>query len=159
MAKTKYKGYNPADTAQQQENIRKAKGNPNKNIHHKKNGSNYGGYASAVKKQEERRARTEKKRESIFDMNRTQRIVFGVLITLAVAGMILTYTVFKDSPAAPVIPSLTLGLMSGFLAYIGYTNRAKRSTTFQTILMVVLAILGVVYTTTGVIGLINLLNG
>ena len=27
----------------QQEAIRKAKGNPNKNIHHKKNNSNYGG--------------------------------------------------------------------------------------------------------------------
>ena len=105
MAKTKYKGYNPADTAQQQENIRKAKGNPNKNVHRKKNGSNYGGYASAARKESERKAQAERKRETVFDMNRTQGIIFGVLITLAVAGMILTYTVFKDSPAAPVIPS------------------------------------------------------
>ena len=34
----------PMDSyTRQQEAIRKAKGNPNKNIHHKKNNSNYGG--------------------------------------------------------------------------------------------------------------------
>lgn len=159
MAKTKYKGYNPADFTQQQENIRKAKGNPNKNVHRKKNGSNYGGYAGAARKEAERKAPEEKKRESVFDMNRTQKIIFGVLIVLAVAGMILTYTVLKDSSAAPYIPSLTLGVISLFLTYVGYTNRAKRKTTFQTVLMVVLAALGVVYTTTGIMGIIHLLNG
>ena len=158
MAKTKYTGYNPADFTQQQENIRKAKGNPNKNVHRKKNGSNYGGYAAASQKEAERKAQSEKKRESIFDMNRTQGIIFGVLIVLAVVGMILTYTVLKDSPAAPYIPSVLLGVVSLFLAYIGYTNRAKRKTTFQTVLMVVLTILGVVYLLTGVISLLNLLG-
>lgn len=158
MAKTKYRGYNPADFTQQQENIRKARGNPNKNVHRKKNGSNYGGYGAQTRKDAERKTQTGKKRESIFDMNHTQGIIFGVLITLAVAGMILTYTVLKGSPAAPYIPSLTLGLVSLFLAYIGYTNRAKRTNTFQTVLMVVLTLLGVVYLTTGTVGLVNLLG-
>ena len=40
------KKYAPNNYDQQQANIRKAKGNPNKNVHQKKNGSNYKGYAA-----------------------------------------------------------------------------------------------------------------
>ena len=41
------KSYNPNNMDQRQAEIRKAKGNPNKNIHHKKKNSNYRGYAAA----------------------------------------------------------------------------------------------------------------
>lgn len=156
MAKNKYKGYNPADFTQQQENIRKAKGNPNKNIHHKKNGSNYGGYA-AVKKEAERKAQPEKKRESIFDMNRTQWIIFAVLLAVAVAGVILSNTVFKGTDTARYLPSAVMGIPCLFLAYVGFTNRDKKRTTFQTILLVVLALCGL-YAVFGLLGLFGLLG-
>ena len=34
--------------ANREEEIRKAKGNPNKNVHHKKKNSNYGGYSTSA---------------------------------------------------------------------------------------------------------------
>mgnify|MGYP003183648589 CR=1 FL=1 len=45
MAKNSYKA-NVNQYANQEEAIRKAKGNPNKNIHSKKKNSNYGGYTT-----------------------------------------------------------------------------------------------------------------
>ncbi len=44
----------------QQEAIRKAKGNPNKNIHHKKNNSNYGGGDYQKRKKPLRRQKARK---------------------------------------------------------------------------------------------------
>ena len=157
MAKTKYSGYNPADFARQQENIRKAKGNPNKNIHHKKNGSNYGGVDYVAKKQAERQARFERKRESIFDMSRTQGIVFAVLLALAVVGVILSNTVFKGTDTAKFLPSVAMGLPCCALAYIGFTNRNKKRTPFQTVLLFLLAACGL-YALVGLLGLFGLLN-
>ncbi len=157
MAKNTYKGYNPADFTQQQENIRKAKGNPNKNIHHKKNGSNYGGYASAAKKKAERVAPPERKRESIFDMNRTQWIVFAVLIVAAAVGVILSNTALKDTAPARYLPSVAMGVPCCFLAYVGFTNRDKKHTAIQTVLLVVLALCGL-YALLGLMGLIGLLG-
>ena len=157
MAKTKYKGYNPGDFSQQQENIRKAKGNPNKNIHHKKNGSNYGGGDYVAKKQAERKEHFERKRESIFDMNKTQRIVFIVLLVLAVAGVILSNNVFKGTDTAKYLPSVSMGLPCCFLAYVGFSNRFKSRTPFQTVLLVILAFCGL-YALVGLLGLLGLLN-
>ncbi len=158
MAKNTYKGYNPADFTQQQENIRKAKGNPNKNIHHKKNGSNYGGYASAAKKKAERVAPPERKRESIFEMNRTQWIIFAVLLATAVVGVILSNTALKGSSVALYLPAVLMGLPCIFLAYVGFTNRDRKRTTFQTILLVLLALCGL-YAIFGLMGLLGLLQG
>ena len=47
MAKNSYKA-NVNQYANQEEAIRKAKGNPNKNIHSKKKNSNYGGYTTGA---------------------------------------------------------------------------------------------------------------
>ena len=47
MAKNNYK-MNVNQYANQEEAIRKAKGNPNKNVHHKKKNSNYGGSAAGA---------------------------------------------------------------------------------------------------------------
>lgn len=47
MAKNSYKA-NENQYANQEEAIRKAKGNPNKNIHSKKKNSNYGGYTTGA---------------------------------------------------------------------------------------------------------------
>ena len=47
MAKNNYK-MNVNQYANQEESIRKAKGNPNKNVHHKKKNSNYGGSATGA---------------------------------------------------------------------------------------------------------------
>ena len=157
MAKTKYKGYNPGDFTQQQENIRKAKGNPNKNIHHKKNGSNYGGGDYIAKKKAERQEHFERKRESIFDMNGTQRIVFIVLMVLAVVGAILSGNVFKGTDTGKFLPSVAMGLPCCFLTYVGFTNRSKVRSTFQTILLVVLAFCSL-YAVVGLLGLLGLLG-
>ena len=157
MAKTKYKGYNPGDFSQQQENIRKAKGNPNKNIHARKNGSNYGGYASAAKKEAERKEHFERKRESIFDMTRTQGIVFVVLLAVAVTGVILASTVFKDTNTGKFLPSVAMGIPCCYLAYVGFTNRQKKRSAFQTILLVLLAACGL-YALVGLLGLLGVLN-
>ena len=154
----KNKGFSTApDYAQQQESIRKAKGNPNKNIHHKKNGSNYGGGDYVAKRKAERQQHFERKRESIFDMNRTQRIVFIVLLVLAVAGVILSGNVFKDTDTGKYLPSVAMGLPCCFLAYVGFSNRFKSRTTFQTILLVVLAFCGL-YAVVGLLGLLGLLG-
>ena len=47
MAKNNYK-MNVNQYSNQAEQIRKAKGNPNKNIHAKKKNSNYGGYSTSA---------------------------------------------------------------------------------------------------------------
>ncbi len=158
MAKNKYKGYNPADFTQQQENIRKARGNPNKNIHHKKNGSNYGGYAIAEKKKAERAAPPERKRETIFEMNRTQWIIFAVLMAAAVVGVILSNTALKGTSVALYLPAVLMGLPCIFLAYVGFSHRDRKRTTFQTILLVLLALCGL-YALFGLMGMLGLLQG
>ena len=78
MAKNKAQ-VNVNHYANQEEAIRKAKGNPNKNIHHKKNNSNYGGGDY----QREKTAQAAKKPERVklpLWLKITLGVLFGVLL-------------------------------------------------------------------------------
>jgi len=149
-----------SDYAQQQENIRKAKGNPNKNVHRKKNGSNYGGadyvaQRQAQKQEEQKRPR----REPFFDLTPTGRIIFMVALAAVVVVMILGNTSLKGNPIANHLPSLLVGLICCFLAYNGFLNRSgKEKTLIQKVLQWVLTGFGILYTYVGASGLIGLIS-
>ena len=144
--------YDPTDFAAREAAIRKAKGNPNKNIHHKKNGSNYGG-VSAAKKTAER-----KQEDKQPPLPRGVKIVQWVLIAVLVVVMILYYAVFPGNQTFSYISAALLGLTCCFLAYINHTYR-KRKGTFYKVLTAILVILGMVYAAMGLMGLVSLLNG
>lgn len=75
----------PMDSyTRQQEAIRKAKGNPNKNIHHKKNNSNYGGGDY----QREKTAQAAKKPERV-KLPLWLKITLGVMFGVLAAALIL----------------------------------------------------------------------
>lgn len=145
------KVYDPNDYAARMEAIRKARGNPNKNIHHKKNGSNYGG-VNAVKRDAARQQ--ENKQPSA---PRGIRIAQWVLIGVLAVILILYYAVFSDNLLFSYVCSLLLGGTCCFLAYVNHTYR-KREGMFFKVLTVVLALLGAIYAIIGLMGLVALLR-
>ena len=149
-----------SDYARQQENIRKAKGNPNKNIHRKKNGSNYGGADYVARRQAQKEEEQNRpRRESVFDLTPTGRIIFIVMLVIVVVLMILGNSTLKGNSLANYLPSLMVGLICCFLAYNSFLNRSgKTPTTFQTVLKWVLAVFGVLYTLIGLSGLLGLIS-
>lgn len=157
MAKTG--SYDPSNYAQQQEKIRKARGNPNKNIHHKKKNSNYGGSQQAPKPSERMQSRP-RKRETIFTMTPGVRIAFIVLVAAMAVLMILGLSSLKGNSLVSYLSSLATGAACCLLGYTGHTNkkRGKPSTPFQNVLVVVLAGLGVVYLAVGIMSLVGLLQ-
>ena len=156
----KNKGFSTApDYAQQQESIRKAKGNPNKNIHHKKKNSNYHGVDYQAQKASVRMEQQNKRRSTIFEMTPTNRIIFLVLLALMMALLIMSMTTaYKGNALVSYASSLASGATCCFLAYVGHGNKAKKkdATTFQTALVWVLGILGALYVLVGAMGLYNL---
>jgi len=148
------------DFARQQENIRKAKGNPNKNIHHKKKNSNYGGGDYVAQKASVRMEQQNKKKESIFDMTPAVRIAFFVLLAIMLALVVMGMGSYKGNALVSYLSSLFTGATCALLAGNGYSNKkkGKPATTFQTVLLVVLAGLGLLYLATGVMGLAALLK-
>jgi len=155
----KNNGYDPTDYARQQENIRKAKGNPNKNIHHKKKNSNYGGVQRAPKVSE-RMDTQRKRRESIFTMTPATWGVFLGLLAAMIVLMILSSTTYQGNRLVSFLSSLVTGATCCVLAYNGYRNRKRgvEATSFQTVLMILLAVLGVLYVAVGVMGLLGVVQ-
>ena len=147
------KKYDPNNYDQQQANIRKAKGNPNKNVHQKKNGSNYRGYAAA--KLDAEAAKAEKQREK-------NRLPMWVTITMAaifavlVAILVLMNTTFKDNLIFGQIATILIGVSCGILFYMRNYTKSPNSK-FQDILYVILAVMAVVMIIMGCYGLIQLL--
>ena len=78
MAKNSYKA-NVNQYANQEEAIRKAKGNPNKNRHHKKNNSNYGGGDYQKEKAALKSQATERVKLPLW-LKITLGVLFGVLL-------------------------------------------------------------------------------
>ena len=72
------------------EAIRKAKGNPNKNIHHKKNNSNYGGGDYQKEKAALKSQPTEKVKLPLW-LKITLGVLFGVLAWILVIAMLLLW--------------------------------------------------------------------
>jgi len=120
MAKNSYKA-NVNQYANQEEAIRKAKGNPNKNIHSKKKNSNYGGYTTGAymaQKVAEKVNQQEKVKLPTW-LNVTLIAEFAVVLVI----LILRLTAFKDSAVMTHLSSLTLGITCGTLFYIREENQ------------------------------------
>lgn len=155
----KNNGYDPTDFARQQENIRKAKGNPNKNIHQKKKNSNYGG-VQRTPKASERMDTQRKRRESIFTMPPATWGVFLGLLAVMIVLMILSSTTYQGNRLVSFLSSLVTGGTCCVLAYNAYRNKKRgvEATSFQTVLMILLAVMGVLYAAVGLMGLLGIVQ-
>ena len=136
-------------TNNQQDMIRKAKGNPNKNIHHKKNGSNYGG-RSVSELQAEKAQKNNPQREPLPTGVKWALIasVGAMMITL-----ILRLAVFPTSEVASCLASLFLGIACLVIFYTRkYTMKDKKGF-FYTFLSILLIVIGIAYTLISLLGL------
>ena len=94
MAKNNYR-MNVNQYANQEDNIRKAKGNPNKNIHHKKKNSNYGGYTAGSYMAQ--RIMDKANQQERVKLPTWLKVWLGVLFAAVIVVLILRLTVYKDS--------------------------------------------------------------
>ena len=79
--------------ARMERDKRKAIGNPNKNIHHKKNGSNYQKDTGSMVRSTSTRQEPEK-------MSTTMKVLIGVVFVVLVAALVLRSTVWKENVVA-----------------------------------------------------------
>lgn len=158
MAKnTKYTMTN--QYANQTEQIRKAKGNPNKNVHSKKKNSNYGGYNSAgagaymVNKLNKKAAQREK-----VKLPPKAKAVLIVLFAAVIITLILRMAAFPDSLWLTHISALLLGIACLAIFYIRKHYHQKKEGAAYGIITLLLTIFGVLYTVMGIGGIISLLG-
>ena len=133
MAKNSYKA-NVNQYANQEEAIRKAKGNPNKNIHSKKKNSNYGGYTTGAYMAQtvaEKVNQQEKVKLPTW-LNVTLIAEFAVVLVI----LILRLTAFKDSAVMTHLSSLTLGITCGTLFYIRKYKHTKKTSAMYSIITI-----------------------
>ena len=142
--------------ANREEEIRKAKGNPNKNNHSKKKNSNYGGYNSngagayMVQKLAEKGRQQERVKLPMW-LNITLIALFAAIAVT----LVLRFTVYKDSLALNYVSSLLLGVTCLVLFYTRRFKHTKKDSTFYTLVTVLLTVMGIVYTGMGLIGLLT----
>lgn len=153
MAKNKfYSNINPYPN--REEEIRKAKGNPNKNNHSKKKNSNYGGYTAgtymAGKLAE--KARQQERVKLPMWLNITLIALFAAIAVT----LILRFTVYKDNLLVNYISSLLLGITCLVLFYTRRFKHTKKNGTMYTVVTVLLTVMGVVYTGMGLIGILTM---
>jgi cation transport ATPase len=134
----------------QQEAIRKAKGNPNKNIHHKKNNSNYGGGDYQKEKAALKSQTTEKVKLPLW-----LKITLGVLFGVLLAALVLRMTVYKESLFMNYLTSLLLGLACAALFYTRRFRNSKKDGKLYSVITVLLAIMAVIYGGMGLLGLLT----
>lgn len=134
----------------QQEAIRKAKGNPNKNVHHKKNNSNYGGGDYLKEKAAQKTEKPEKAKLPLW-----LKITLGVLFGGLMVALILRMTVYKDSLFMNYLTSLLLGVACAALFYTRRFRASKKDGKLYNIVSVILAIMAVIYGVMGLVGLIS----
>lgn len=135
-----------------QRNTQKAKGNPNKNVHHKKNGSNYRGTPTAQVLLEKA-----KKQEHV-KLPKWLGITLAILFTGVVVTLLLRLTAMKDSMTLAYLSSLLLGLTCGALFYTRLFFRKQKKGSFYSIISLLLAIACLFYTIGGFIGLTGILK-
>ena len=137
------------NTAEQR---RKAIGNPNKNVHAKRNGSNYKGTQSsqsAAAKMAQANQPRQRRR-----MAPQARLAMWVMVLIAVVSIILERTVFKDNLIANGIMMILLGLSSGVVYYTRRTTmRDEDKTGLDKALDVIVLIMCVLYIFMGFINL------
>ena len=140
--------------ANREEEIRKAKGNPNKNNHSKKKNSNYGGYSAGsymTQKLAEKAKQQERVKLPLW-LNITLIALFAAIgVTL-----VLRFTVYKDNQLMNYISSLLLGLTCLVLFYTRRFKQTQKNSAFYTIVTVLLTVMGVVYTGMGILGILTM---
>ena len=153
MAKNKAQ-VNVNHYANQEDAIRKAKGNPNKNVHHKKKNSNYGGYTAGsymAQKIMDKAAQQERVQLPTW-LKVWLGVVFGALLVV----LVLRLAVYKDSVLLNSLSSLLLGVACLSLFYIRRFKHTQKDSTFYKVITVLLTICGVIYTVMGAVGLLIL---
>ena len=142
-----------SDYDQLQANIRKAKGNPNKNVHHKKNGSNYKGYAAQRDAQAAKVSNRHEKEKMPLWVILTMVFIFVLLITI----LILMNTSMQDNLVFGQIATIVIGVCCGVLFSLRRYSKTKDSK-FQDILYIILAVMAVVLIFMGGYGLLQVLK-
>ena len=153
MAKNNYR-MNVNQYANQEDNIRKAKGNPNKNIHHKKKNSNYGGYTAGSYMAQ--KIMDKANQQERVKLPTWLKVWLGVLFAAVIVVLILRLTVYKDSILLNSLSSLLLGITCLSLFYIRRFKHTKKESAVYKIITVVLTVCGVIYTFMGAVGLLSL---
>ena len=152
MSKNSYRpGVN--QYANQEEARRKARGNPNKNVHQKKKNSNYAGYAGNPV--------TQKIIEKANQQERVKlptwlKVYLGVVFAALLTVLMLRLTVDGDSVLLNSLSALLLGVACLSLFYIRRYKHTKKDSALYKIITVLLTVCGVVYTFMGVMGLLAL---
>ena len=141
--------------ADKQAEIRKARGNPNKNVHAKKKNSNYGGY-TAGHYMADKITEKAKNRERVI-LPKGLKIAIAADIVILIVVLILRMTVWKDNAVADYSTTLLLGLTCAGLFYIRKYYHKDKSGLYK-VLQVILCVFGILYSAMGVIGLLNLLG-
>lgn len=152
MAKNKTQ-VNVNHYANQEEAIRKAKGNPNKNVHHKKKNSNYGGYTTGAY-MAHKVAETVGKQERV-KLPMWLNVTLGVEFAAVMAVLILRLTAFKESALMTHLSSVLLGVTCGTLFYIRKYKNTKKTGALYSIITIVLVVMCLLYTTFGLLGLLG----
>ena len=142
--------------ADKQAEIRKAKGNPNKNVHAKKKNSNYGGTYTAGHYMADKLTEKVSKRERVVLPNGLKAAI-GVDVVVLIVLLILRMTVLKENMAVTYATTLLLGLTCAGLFYIRKYYHKDKSGLYK-VLQVILCVIGVLYSVMGIIGLLNLLG-
>ncbi len=143
--------------ANREEEIRKAKGNPNKNNHAKKKNSNYGGYNSTgtgaymAQKLAEKGRQQERVKLPMW-LNITLIALFAAIAVT----LVLRFTVYKENQLMNYISSLLLGVTCLVLFYTRRFKHTKKDSTFYTLVTVLLTVMGIVYTAMGLIGILTM---
>ena len=153
MAKNKiYSNINPYPN--REEEIRKAKGNPNKNNHSKKKNSNYSGYTAGTY-MAGKLAEKAKQQERV-KLPMWLNITLIALFAAIAVTLILRFTVYKDNLLVNYISSLLLGVTCLVLFYTRRFKHTKKNSTMYSIVTVLLTVMGVVYTGMGLLGILTM---
>ena len=127
------------------EDKRKAIGNPNKNIHHKKNGSNYQKDTGSMVRSTSARQEPEK-------MSTTMKVLIGVVFV----ALVLRSTVWKDNVVAGAWMMVLVGAVCGLMYYVRkrYPGKRKVGGTMDTVISALLILFCVVYVGMGAMALV-----
>lgn len=142
--------------ANREEEIRKAKGNPNKNNHAKKKNSNYGGYSTSAGSYMAQKLAERGKQQERVKLPMWLNITLGALFAAVLTTLILRMTVLKDSMPLNYLSALLLGVTCLVLFYIRRFRHTKKGGALYTVVTILLSVMGVVYTGMGIIGLLTI---
>ena len=137
------------------EAIRKAKGNPNKNVHAKKNGSNYGGYSA--ESAEKAAKPTETSRRQKLPKNWRTALIADLIVIMVL--IILRATPLKDNHILGYTTTLVLGLScGGFFCYRKIYRKAEDRDTWFSVIQVILFLVAAFYILMSAMGFLKLLG-